>query len=115
MIIALVTAIPAGTDGDAAYTSAAIDTQCWVTFSVQGTTTSTAAGTIKVQVSNDPMPYSGATLVWTDLASASVAVSAGSNGIIPKTDCSYRWIRLVYTKSGSTGTVRAQVAGMSVG
>lgn len=68
-----------------------------------------AAGTLKVQASNDICPEGYMAQVftvtnWTDIPSASVAVVAGASVLISKIDLSYRWIRVVYTSSAAGST-----------
>lgn len=74
-------------------------------FSVVATVTGVAAGTLKVQVSNDVVKSpSFPPTHWVDLASATVSVSGAGVVIIPKTEVCYEWMRLVYTKDTSTGS-----------
>lgn len=70
---------------------------------------STAAGTVKIQASNDVCPYGyipgGFTVTnWTDIPSATATVTAGASVLITLPQISYRWMRVVYTSSvaGST-------------
>lgn len=75
--------------------------------------TSTAAGTAKIQVSNDlgdPQEVP-ATFHWVDLPSASVALTAAATVLIPKFETSYQWMRVVYTNSAGSGNVTALVKG----
>jgi len=77
--------------------------------------TSTLAGTLKMQVSCDPPKTPAASIVWQDLPNAtSGAISAGGNGLIPKNDMSYQWLRLVFTPSAGNGkvTCNANVSGI---
>src|ERR1051326_4982637 len=73
-----------------------------------------AAGTLKVQVSNDhwgagnlPEPFTPTH--WNDLSGASVTVAAGATSLIPRFDVCYQWIRLVWTSTGGAGTMTATV------
>jgi hypothetical protein len=75
--------------------------------SIHAVVTGTAAGTLKVQVSNDPP--GNAVTNWVDLSGASVSTSGAGNYLIPKFDVSYEWIQLVYTKSSGTGTLTATI------
>lgn len=73
------------------------------------------AGTIKFQGSNDwdptcdTMPSAFAVSNWVDIASATASVTAATGFIIPKFDVCYEWIRVVFTASGGTGTLSANV------
>lgn len=61
-----------------------------------------AAGTLKLQASNDESEASNFVPTnWSDIPSASVAVSGAGAFLIPKTDLCYQWVRLVYTNTGS--------------
>jgi hypothetical protein len=44
---------------------------------------------------------------WVDLASATVTVASGATSIIPKTDMCYQYMRLVWTRTGGTGSFTA--------
>jgi hypothetical protein len=74
--------------------------------SAQAGCTGAAAGTLKMQASNDD-PAAGPSAVtnWSDIPSASVSVSGAGAYLIPKLDLCYQYVRLVYTNSG-TGTVQ---------
>lgn len=79
----------------------------------------TAAGTVKIQVSNDictqgHLPSSFVVTNWSDLPTASVTPTVGGVFLIPKIDMSYRWIRAVYTRS-SGGTSTVSVSMMALG
>lgn len=63
-----------------------------------------AAGTLKMQASNDEPADGSAPTNWADIPSATVAVSGAGTVLIPKTDLCYQWVRFVYTNSG-TGTI----------
>ena len=66
---------------------------------------SDAAGTVKIQMSNDLPPdgnmASGYTPThWSDIPSATSAVSSGAGPCIVLANMSAQWVRAVYTKSG---------------
>jgi hypothetical protein len=78
----------------------------------------TAAGTFKIQASNDVCPIGPTPFTvtnWADIPSASVTQAAGTqDALITLSNVSYRWIRAVWTKttSGSgTVTVNMNAAG----
>ena len=73
-------------------------------MSAQITATGAAAGTLKMQASNDDFPNSTPPVNWSDVAGVSVVVSGAGAFLIPKTDICYQWIRFVYTNTG-TGTI----------
>lgn len=98
-----------------AYTSDAIDAQLLVSASVQVITTGTATGAAKLQMSNDQTSAQNVKFTptnWTDIASATASITAAGSVLIPKTDLSYRWIRVVYTNATNTGTLSVQVNGI---
>jgi hypothetical protein len=73
---------------------------------------SNAAGTIKIQMSNDvaPLQYSkgnNSTFTvtnWSDIPNASSTVTAGVAAPITLTGMAFRWIRAVYVRGGSGAT-----------
>ena len=79
----------------------------------------TAAGSIKLQASNDFLnasPTSQGSFVptnWVDIPSATATVTAGAKTLIPATEIAYRYVRIVFTQTtpGST-TVVVNVHGM---
>lgn len=70
--------------------------------SVQAVVTSTANGTLKLQVSNDD---NGSATNWSDLTGATVSISGANTYLIPAQNMSYQWIRAVYTASSGSGTI----------
>jgi Flp pilus assembly protein TadG len=78
----------------------------------------TAAGTVKLQASNDPDaqgPISGFSPTnWVDIPSATAAVTSGGPVIITIANMSYRWIRAVYTStSGGSTTINVNMFAIS--
>lgn len=64
---------------------------------------STAAGTVKLQASND-VPEAGQLATfsptnWVDIADATATVTSGGAVLIPMTQICYQWIRVVWTAS----------------
>lgn len=97
--IALAAAAGANTNG------AAIDCSQVFALSLMVVTTSTLAGTAKLQFSNDPFTPGHAPTNWLDITSASVTPSsAGVLGLM-KLDACYNWVRVVWTKSGGSGAI----------
>ncbi len=93
----------------ATVTSAIMDSRNLFYMSAQIAATGSAAGTLKIQVSNDEKPVLANDTAWqptnwSDLSGASVSVSGAGAFLIPKTDLCYQYIRAVYTNSG-TGTI----------
>lgn len=95
-------------------TSAAIDASQLFRVSVQASFTDSAvAGTLKLQCSNDPstannLPGLQAPTHWTDVPNTSQTITAGASVLIPSTEISYRWVRVVFTESSpGSGTVTA--------
>lgn len=86
--------------------------------SVQVVATGTLVGTLKLQFSNDIPTISGigATPInWTDIPSASVAVSGAGSFAIAPINIAYNWIRAVYTKTSSTGSPKVTVTAHCIG
>lgn len=75
----------------------------------------TAAGTVKIQMSNDAPPAGNqapfAPTNWTDVSSASISVASGvAANPIEIANMKYRWIRAVYTRtSGGSTTITVQM------
>lgn len=66
-------------------------------------------GTLKLQASNDDVNPPHLPVNWVDIPSASAAVAATGNFIIPKTDICYKWIRLVWVSTSGTGAITANL------
>lgn len=76
--------------------------------------TGSAAGTMKLQMSNDrPDTPSVPPTNWTDIANATVSVSGAGTYLIPKTDLCYQWVRVSYTNSG-TGNITVNFTALGV-
>lgn len=81
---------------------------------------STAAGTFKLQASNDIFQPGGQSsnftvTNWTDIPSATATIASGASALITVNVMSYRWIRAVYTRaSGGSTTVSVNVLALSV-
>jgi hypothetical protein len=83
-----------------------------ISCSVQAVGTSTLAGAVKLQGSNDPAGTPGGPVNWNDIPSATVTLTGTAGAfLIPKTDLCYEWVRVVFTASGGAGTVTAQYKG----
>ena len=77
----------------------------------------TAAGDVKIQASNDVCGYGNlaADFVptnWTDIPNASATVVAGASVLItvPLAPFSYRWLRVVFTRTGGAGTITVNMS-----
>lgn len=89
----------------ATITTAAIPALNLFYCSAQASASSGGAGTLKIQASNDEIQ--GINTVptnWSDIPSATIAVSGAGAFLIPKIDLCYQWVRLVYTNTGA-GTI----------
>lgn len=94
-------------DASASKQSDVIDGSQLYSISIQGAVTGTAAGTLKLQYSNDfvgnpaiPQPIN-----FSDVPTATVAVAGAGVYSIPKTELCYRWLRIVYTATSGAGTI----------
>lgn len=103
-----------GGDASGNLTSAAIDANQLLSISVQSVSTGTAAGTLKLQFSNDAPSNISAPTNWTDIPSATVSVTAASTVGIAKTELCYRFVRVVYTFTSGTGTITANIMALSL-
>jgi hypothetical protein len=84
--------------------SIAVDSKLCRYASLQVVTTGTAAGSVKLQVSNDD---NGSVTNWSDLTGATVSVSGANVYLIPAQNMSYQYVRAVYTVTSGTGTITA--------
>lgn len=71
----------------------------------------TAAGTFKIQASNDTYNarynYPEGTFApanWTDIPNATASIASGASAILLLGQMSYRWVRAVYTSSSGGST-----------
>lgn len=89
---------------------AAIDSNQLISASFQAIFgDATAAGTVKVQFSNDHATtakggWNGTPTNWTDIPSATATVTSGVCPGILIPVMAFRWIRVVYTRSGGGST-----------
>ena len=94
-------------------TSSAIDASQLFAASVIGVfSDGAAAGTIKIQGSNDTNEDSNLQSVrnftptnWVDIPSASGAVTAGEVEVAVANPLCYRWIRATWTRTAGAGTI----------
>lgn len=70
--------------------------------SAQAVVTGTAAGTLKLQVSND---NAATPTNWSDLTGATVSISGVGTYLIPTQNTSYQFIRAVYTAASGVGAI----------
>jgi hypothetical protein len=96
--------------------SARIDASYLTMATVQATfTDAAAAGTLKLQGSNDVVPGTIQPTNWSDIPSTTATVTAGGTACTPPTTAPfcYRWIRVVFVSSAGAGTLSANI--MAVG
>lgn len=79
-----------------------------------------AAGSVKIQASNDPVP-SGALrnqftpTHWVDIPNATATITAGSATFISLSNVAVGWIRVVFTQTTpGTGTIVVQMNAVGV-
>lgn len=100
------------------YTSIALNTEQVMALAIQAVCDGTLAGSVKLQVSCDegqPNAASEAARVssvttWTDLASSSQALVAGSPIVWNLNLFGYSHVRLVFTYTSGTGLLKARFA-----
>ncbi len=63
-----------------------------------------AAGTVKIQASNDPTPLQNGPVNWIDIPNASAVVVAGAPQLITIANMAYRWIRASFVETGAGST-----------
>jgi len=81
-------------------------------LAVQGDTT--AAGTVKLQASNDYVAGANtgsfSPTNWVDVANTSQTVASGATVLIPYTQICYQWVRVVWTETTpGTSTITAEI------
>lgn len=91
-------------------TSAAFRVNYGLSFSIQAVFSGggSPVGVLKVQLSNDS-PTTGNPVNWSDLAGATVSVSADGVVHIPKTEICYQFLRFIYTTTSGTGVCTARL------
>jgi hypothetical protein len=107
--------IGSGTDASVSQTSAAVNLNYRYGISIQAVITGTAAGTLKLQGSDDfgsrnPIEPAGSNQVvnWSDIANSSAPVTGAGTASWNFQGSFYKWIRLVYTASSGTGTINVR-------
>lgn len=99
-------------DGTVPQTSDPIDSSYLFSASAQAVSAGGAVtGVVKFQGSNDPVPPPTQTS-WSDIPSATIAVTAAGTFLVPKTELAYRWIRVVYTVAAGGGTLTVNFFGL---
>ena len=81
-------------------------------YAIQIVWTGTPTGTLKLQVSSDPVPQGPPNVIppfepthWSDLTDSPFAITAAGDYMWNVYDVMYNWVRLVYTDaSGGTST-----------
>ncbi len=92
-------------------------------YSIQLVFTGTPSGTFKLQCSNDAghpnaqskVEQSADVINWTDIAGSSQVISAAGDLTYNAENVGYNWVKVVWTRTASTGTltsVRANVKGV---
>ena len=86
-------------------------------YAIQAVITGSPVGSIKLQVSNDFDPANPTTTQptnWTDVTSSVTAISAATSVVWEDGDSTYRWVRVLYTKTSGTGacTIRINTRGV---
>jgi hypothetical protein len=76
----------------------------YVVACIQAVFTGTPDGTLKLQISNDDTN-------WTDYTGSSEAISGAGNFAWNIINIGFQYVRLVYTRSSSTGSLSATVSG----
>lgn len=96
-------------DASVTQTSVAFPINQVIGYSAQFVWTGTVAGTIKIQVSDDPGTTASSPSQlpthWTDYSGSTISVSGAGNGTFNVNDAFYNWIRFVYTAASGTGTM----------
>jgi hypothetical protein len=98
----------------ATITSAQIPAEYLFSISAQVVASGGGGGTLKVQASDDFGQVGNFQASnWSDISGATVTVTGNGAFLIPKTEICYRFVRLVYTNTG-TGTVSVNFNGWGI-
>lgn len=102
----------------ASFNSIGVDVNQLNLMAIQAVWTgATAAGSVKVQVSNDNVRLGtgsnpAANVVnWTDYTGSSSTVAGPGDVLYNMTFSGYRWARIVFTRTSGTGTMNATFSG----
>lgn len=92
-------------------TGTALNANQWVSASFQFYFSgSDAAGTCKLQASNDLTSPTH----WVDIPNQSTAITSAGSALLTITNSTYQWIRPIYTHTSGTGTVTANCNALSI-
>ena len=69
---------------------------------------SSPTGAFKIQASNDIVSSAASVSTWSDLSDSSYSITADGDFMWALSPASYRFIRLVYTRTSGTGTLNAK-------
>lgn len=84
-------------------------------YSIQVVITGTAAGVLKLQGSDDPVPDSDfrvrtyPVVNWTDIDDSSEPVTGAGTVVYNVRGVFYNWVRVVYTAASGTGTMTIRI------
>ena len=98
-----------GADASVNQNSVIVDCQNLHLASCHVIMSGTAAGTVKLQASNDEPTTGLPPANFVDISGATVSVSAAGQFLSPKLDICYKYLRAVYTFTSGTGTVTAKI------
>lgn len=93
--------------------SSAVDVGFYDVVSVQAVWTGTPTGSLKLQASNAFVTSCAAIAAgdWSDISSSTVAlVGSADNVMYNVANFAYKCLRLVYTRTGSTGVLNASIS-----
>lgn len=76
-------------------------------FSMHLIYTGTPSGILSIECSNDPVQRASDIANWTPISGATVTISAAGDTLFNVDKVYFRWIRIKYTFSSSTGSLSA--------
>jgi hypothetical protein len=97
-------AIVTAGDMSGAITSSPVRMDQTSSLSIQAVFTGSPAGSFKVQISNDDASPTN----WSDYANSTVTISGAGNQAWDIWAVAAKWVRLIYTPSGGSGTLNAR-------
>lgn len=110
------------TNGDmsASINSNGIDVNQQVVGSIHAVFSGAPVGSLTLEVSNDIVPVgvagnqSSNVVNWTTYTGSATAVAAAGSVMYNLVDMGFHWVRLVYTRTGGTGTLNVVYCGKGV-
>lgn len=113
-MIILRTALATAAAMSAGVTSAGVDMNQINAGAVQAIFTGAPVGTIKLQISCDPVTLVTSVTNWADYSGSSQSVSGAGTFIWNFFNAGYQWLQLVYTPASGSGSLTVNFTGKRI-